>query len=136
MLLDVNALLALGWPTHQFHQKVVARLERRPHPPWATCALTQLGFVRLSCNEAAVGVPKTAAEAITLLEALTADRAHVFLVSLPPPVTFSRAFERVLGHQQVTDAYLLGLARHHQATLLTFDRRAEAHGPDAVEVLG
>jgi toxin-antitoxin system PIN domain toxin len=135
LLLDVNSLLALGWSTHQFHHKVVARLERRPQQPWGTCALTQLGFVRLSCNEAAVGVQKTASEAVSLLEALTADRAHVFLASLPSPATFARVFDRVLGHQQVTDAYLVGLARHHKASLLTFDQRAEAHGPDAIEVL-
>jgi predicted nucleic acid-binding protein len=41
----------------------------------------------------------------------------------------------VFGHQQVTDAYLVGLARHHEASLLTFDQRTEAHGPEAVEVL-
>ena len=64
LLLDVNSLLALGWSTHQFHQKVVARLERRPHQPWGTCALTQLGFVRLSCNEVAMRVQKTASEAV------------------------------------------------------------------------
>jgi len=113
----------------------VARLERRPEQPWATCALTQLGFVRLSCNEAAVGVPKTAGEVIALLGALTADRAHVFLASLPSPVAFAPAFDRILGHQQVTDAYLVGLARHHEALLLTFDQRAEAHGLEAIEVL-
>ena len=44
-------------------------------------------------------------------------------------------FDLVLGHQQVTDAYLIGLARHHQASLLTFDQRAEAHGLDGIEVL-
>ena len=80
-------------------------------------------------------MPKTAGEAAALLEALTADRAHMFLTSLPAPATFARVFDRVLGHQQVTDAYLVGLARHHTASLLTFDQRTEAHAPDAVEVL-
>jgi predicted nucleic acid-binding protein len=41
----------------------------------------------------------------------------------------------MFGHQQVTDAHLVGLARHHEASLLTFDQRTEAHGPEAVEVL-
>ena len=50
LLLDVNALLALAWPKHQFHDAILERLERRPAPRWATCALTQLGFVRLSSN--------------------------------------------------------------------------------------
>ena len=71
----------------------------------------------------------------SLLEALTADRAHVFLEALPSPVAFAGAFDRVFGHQQVTDAYLVALARHHRAALLTFDPRAEGHGPETVEVL-
>jgi predicted nucleic acid-binding protein len=80
-------------------------------------------------------VSKTAGEAVALLGALTADRAHVFFSSLPSPARFARVFDRVLGHRQVTDAYLVGLARHHKASLLTFDTRAEAHGADAIEVL-
>ena len=56
LLLDVNTLLALAWPNHQFHRPVVARLDQRPPPRWATCALTQLGFVRLSSNPAIVEV--------------------------------------------------------------------------------
>ena len=59
LLLDVNALLALAWPNHQFHRTVLSRLERRPAPEWATCALTQLGFVRLSSNPTIVGVRQT-----------------------------------------------------------------------------
>jgi hypothetical protein len=137
LLLDVNSLVALAWPNHQFHGKTVQRLEKRPAPRWATCAITQLGFLRLSCNEAAVGVRKTPAEAHALLDSLTRDRAHVFLQSLPAPARLDRAFDRALGHQQVTDAYLVALAAHHRATLLTFDQRAGALSPDAavVEVL-
>jgi len=62
LLLDVNALLALAWPNHQFHDAVVERLERQPASLWATCALTQLGFVRLSSNPKVVEVRKNAAE--------------------------------------------------------------------------
>ena len=63
LLLDVNALLALAWPNHQFHRAVVARLDTRPSPRWATCALTQLGFVRLSSNPAVVEMRQTPARA-------------------------------------------------------------------------
>ena len=40
LLLDTVSLLALAWPNHQYHREVVARLERQPAMPWATCALT------------------------------------------------------------------------------------------------
>lgn len=130
LLLDVNALLALAWPNHQFHGVVVDRLERTPHPLWATCAITQLGFVRLSCNRAVVGCEKLPKEATALLQALVRDERHKFLERLPAVSKLAGAFDRIMGHQQVTDAYLLALARHHKATLLTFDRRLVAAAPD------
>ncbi len=123
LLLDVNALLALAWPTHQFHGAVLARLERRPAPRWATCALTQLGFVRLSSNPKAVGVRKTPAEAVALLAELTRDKQHTYLETLPALPHTANVFRHLLGHQQVTDAYLLGVAVANAATLLTLDRR-------------
>jgi predicted nucleic acid-binding protein len=83
LLLDVNALMALAWPNHQFHTAVLKRLERQPVPRWATCVLTQLGFVRLSSNPTIVEVRKTPAEAIDLLADLIRDQQHVFLETLP-----------------------------------------------------
>jgi len=127
LLLDVNALVALAWSNHQFHAAVVARLEKRPAPRWATCALTQLGFVRLSSNPSVVGVRKTPAEAVSLLAELTRDRHHVYLDALPALSETASFFRRLLGHQQVTDAYLLAIAGASAATLLTFDRRVASH---------
>ena len=137
LLLDVNALMALAWPNHQFHTTVVARLEQQPAPRWATCALTQLGFVRLSSNPAVVEVRKTPAEAVGLLAELTRDQQHVYLRALPALADTASMFRGLLGHQQVTDAYLLGVAEASGSTLLTLDRRlvtpATSHAP--VEVL-
>jgi len=104
LLLDVNALLALAWPNHQFHAAILARLEQRRLPQWATCALTQLGFVRLSSNPKVVGVQKTPAEAVGLLAELTRDQQHVYLENLPPLPRTESVFRHLLGHQQVTDA--------------------------------
>jgi toxin-antitoxin system PIN domain toxin len=128
LLLDVNALLALAWPNHQFHAAVLARLEQHPLPRWATCALTQLGFVRLSSNPTIVEVRKTPAQAIDLLADLTRDPQHTYLETLPALPQIASVFRRILGHQQVTDAYLLGIAEASGATLLTFDRRVVAYG--------
>src|SRR5215213_6006709 len=104
LLLDVNALLALAWPNHQFHTAIVERLEQRPMPQWATCALTQLGFVRLSSNPTIVGVRKTPAEAVGLLADLIRDQQHVYLENLPALPQTASVFRKLLGHQQVTDA--------------------------------
>jgi uncharacterized protein len=128
LLLDVNALMALAWPNHQFHTAVLERLDQRPASRWATCALTQLGFVRLSSNPKVVEVRKTPAEAVGLLADLIRDRQHVYLESLPALPQTASVFRQLLGHQQVTDAYLLGVAEASDATLLTLDRRVVPHG--------
>lgn len=137
LLLDVNALLALAWPNHQFHEAILLRLERQPAPRWATCALTQLGFVRLSSNPKIVQVRKTPGEAVDLLSELTRDPQHVYLDTLPSLPQVKSFFRPLSGHQQVTDAYLLGVAEANDATLLTFDRRVVPPGKasDHVEVL-
>ena len=138
LLLDVNVLLAVAWPNHQFHAAAVRRLEQSP-ARWATCALTELGFVRLSSNPAVVGVPKSPAQAAALLAGLVKDSRHLYLESLPSPATkpFLQAFDRILGSKQVTDAYLLSLAEQKDAKLVTFDSRLQplARARDDVEVL-
>lgn len=126
LLLDVNALLALAWPNHQFHGAVVRRLDRRPSPEWATCLLTQLGFVRLSSNPAIVGVRKTPGQALDLLSRLIADEHHTYLEMLPSLGSVESSFRPLLGHQQVTDAYLVAIAEANDATLLTLDQRLVA----------
>jgi hypothetical protein len=137
LLLDVNALLALAWPNHQFHHAIVERLEQQPTSQWATCALTQLGFVRLSSNPTIVDVRKTPAEAVGLLADLTRDPQHVYLDSLPSLPQMAGVFRKIFGHQQVTDAYLLGIAETNGATLLTLDRRVVPPGakPAHIEVI-
>jgi uncharacterized protein len=137
LLLDVNALVALAWPNHQFHHAVLQRLERKPAPTWATCSLTQLGFVRLSSNPSVVGIRKTPGEAIDVLADLVGDARHLYVDSLPPLDTVANHFRTLLGHQQVTDAYLVAVAQRAGATLLTLDRRlaAPAGTPELVELL-
>ena len=56
LLLDLNVLLAVAWPNHQFHASANSALSRKNR--WATCALTQLGFIRLSSNPAAIPTAK------------------------------------------------------------------------------
>jgi toxin-antitoxin system PIN domain toxin len=127
LLLDVNVLLALAWPNHQFHGAVVHRLDRRPVPQWATCLLTQLAFVRLSSNPAIVEVRRSPGQALDLLLRLVADPLHQYLETLPPLDRLGSSFRRLLGHQQVTDAYLVEIAEANDVTLLTLDQRLTAN---------
>jgi uncharacterized protein len=138
LLLDLNVLLAIAWPNHQFHAAAISALASRTKR-WATCALTQLGFIRLSSDPAAVTTAKSPFEAANLPARLVADSSHVYLESLPGPASESwrDAFATILGHQEVMDAYLLNLAPTSGAALLTFDRRLERLAEDKpVIVLG
>ena len=135
LLLDVNVLLALAWPNHQFHAAAVHAMQNK-RSRWATCALTQLGFLRLSSNPAVIPGAKSPAECAALLEAMVSDPLHVYFDRLPS-VTGSMSFRGILGHNQLTDAYLLHVAGRHHAVLLTFDRRLPslAAAGQRVEVL-
>ncbi len=123
LLLDVNVLLALSWPIHPFHA-VATRRMNSSREEWATCALTQLGFIRISSTATANPIPKTPGEAAELLALMTSDSLHVYLESLEAP---TRAWmHRAHGPNQVTDSYLLALAQRHNATFLTFDKKVAA----------
>lgn len=134
VLLDVNVLLALAWPNHQFHAAAMAWFDARPQAEWGTCALTELAFVRLSCNPAFTPAAKSPAQALHLLQVLEADSRHFHLATLPgvSGKGFQGIFERVLGHKQIMDAYLLGLATRSRVKLLSFDKRIAALQADGV----
>jgi toxin-antitoxin system PIN domain toxin len=134
LLLDVNVLLAIAWPNHQFHASAIAALSSRSR--WATCALTQLGFIRLSSNPAAIPTAKSPEEATSLLACLVSDSLHLYLDSLPAPASedWRDLFGGLLGHRQVTDAYLLRLAAVNDAVLVTFDRKLEIAAGDKLKV--
>lgn len=86
---------------------------------WATCPITESGFVRVSSNPKVLPSPIDPGAARAVLVALRAVGEHRFLpddVSLTDPDV-----PRILGHRQVTDAQLLTLARRHQTRLVTFD---------------
>lgn len=67
------------------------------------------------------------ADAVVLLSANLAHPNHEFWVEdLSVPVAVEAVPRKLQGHQQVTDAYLLALAIHHNGVLATFDRGIEA----------
>lgn len=134
LLLDVNTLLALGWAEHEAHPCVVARLSRTPTPVWATCPITQLGFIRISSTAGIFSQPVTPVQAHQALAALCADAQHRFLTEHPN--VLDGDFSMLEGPRQTTDAYLVALARHHGLRLLTLDKRlARALPGAAVELL-
>jgi uncharacterized protein len=130
-LLDANVLIAMAWPTHRAHQKVQEWLGRHAREGWATCPLTQTAFVRILSNPAFSPNALTPANALALLDANLGHPAHQFW---PDEVSLVQALEpflrRSVGHQQVTDAYLLGLVMRKNGTLATMDSAVRALLPD------
>ena len=123
-LLDLNLLLALAWPSHVHHDPAHGWLESEDSPRWATCPLTQLGFIRLSSNPLFSTDAVTPDAALDMLGAMTARDEHEFWPDDLDWVAsgFSVGL-RVSGHRQVTDAYLFSLARARSGCLATLDRR-------------
>jgi len=122
-LLDVNVLVAVAWPNHVHHAPARRWFAGEAAGGWASCAITQLGFVRVSCNPLIVGEAVSAPEAQKLLDRLTQVGDHAFWGTLPPLHALDRRLvDSVAGHREVTDAYLLGLVLQNDARLVTLDR--------------
>jgi toxin-antitoxin system PIN domain toxin len=142
-LLDVNVLIALMWPAHQSHSQVEEWFSRHARQGWATCPFTEAAFVRLLSNPAFSPDAVTPHEAIALLSANLKHRYHRFwgaVISLAEAVEGFQG--RLVGHRQVTDAYLLGLAIHKGGKFATLDRSVAALLPEGsphrqrVEIIG
>jgi len=118
-LLDVNALVALAWDSHVHHPAVRTWFSGNRDGGWATCAVTESGFVRVSSNPKVLPsfIPVEAARDV--LSALRNVGGHRFLAN---DVSLADAdVPPIAGHRQVTDAQLLTLARRHGLRLVTFD---------------
>ena len=121
-LLDVNALLALVWPFQQHHEKVRTWFVANAARHWATCPITQAGCVRLLSNLAVTPDALRVSEAVQLLAANLQHPGHVFWPDkLDLPASLNLCGVPLQGYRQINDAYLLALALHHQAHLVTLD---------------
>ena len=121
-LLDVNVLLALSNPKHTHHEIAHDWFADNHSHGWATCAVTENGFVRVLSNAAARAGAFRPSEVIDLLRRFCSAREHVFwpdAVSLTDAALFNPSLIR--GHRQVSDVYLLGLAKKMGGYLVTFD---------------
>lgn len=134
-LFDVNALIALFHAQHVHHEAAHAWWAQNRASGWATCPLTENGFVRILSQPKFPGAMSCEA-ALDLLRQAVAAGNHTFWsdsLSLMDDRHF--ASNGLLSHHHVTDSYLLALAAARGGRLVTFDRalsaraaiRAEAH---------
>lgn len=121
-LLDVNVLIALFDSAHLRHRDAREWLTRHIGAGWASCPISQNGFVRI-ISQTAYPQPIPTAHAIRLLADAVATEHHAFWpddLSLLDSTRF--VHDRIHGPRQLTDAYLLALAHAHGGRFVTFDQ--------------
>jgi hypothetical protein len=123
-LLDVNVLIALFDPDHVHHDLAHDWFSDDGHAAWATCPLTENGFVRVVANTARRGEFLPIPEVAAMLRKFCGSGRHEFWpdsLSLRDERRFDLSLVR--GHRQLTDIYLLGLAVAKKGRLATFDQK-------------
>jgi toxin-antitoxin system PIN domain toxin len=121
-VLDVNVLIALFDPVHVHSHRAHEWWAANRSAGWASCPITQNGFVRILSQPSYPGARSTA-EAMRLLELFAAQGDHAFWgddISLLDQQRFN--WNHILGPKQLTDIYVLGVAVKNGGRLATFDR--------------
>lgn len=120
-LLDVNALIALHDPIHRHHSTVFEWFDKSRDEPWASCPITENGFVRILSQPDYQGSISSGLAA-DLLRGTIADTDHEFWADDVSIVDDDiLRYKHLTGHRQITDAYLLALAVKRSGRLVTFD---------------
>ena len=128
VLFDGNVLVAITFPTHVHHEAVHTWWTSVPATRFATCPITQGTLLRLALREGA-----TSGQALHLLQAVCARPDHDFW---PDDLSYgSVRLAGVIGHRQVTGAYVAALARARGGRLVTLDRGLAALHPDVADLV-
>lgn len=117
-LLDVNALVALGFLNHEFHSRLVSWVQSHNAPSLASCSITELGFVRVLAQAPAYGFTVTQARAL-LLRLKEARTSRLTFISDEHDVSHLPGWVR--APKQITDGHLSKLASANGAVLATLD---------------
>lgn len=118
-------LIALTDNSQPLHGKAVQWFDTSGYRDWGACAFTEAGFLRIMAN------PKVGSlslgEASQVFASLTSHPGYRFWPIVDDWATLAAPFmQRVFGHQQITDAYLLGLAIKEGGILVTMDKAVKS----------
>ena len=124
-LLDVNVLIALLDSKHGLHDRAHLWWRNEEKISWASCPLVENGVIRIMSNP---GYHSQQRFTVTMIREqlfeFTQNTDHLFFpddVSILNGSLFDHDF--ILGHNQLTDAYLLALAVSNDAKLVSLDCR-------------
>jgi toxin-antitoxin system PIN domain toxin len=128
--------MALLWENHEHHSLI--RSWFRNAKGFVTCPLVQLGFARVSSHPL-IGYGMSPDEAFSILRRLLADPRHQFQPDDLSCEDRQVRSDLIAASPQITDRYLVALARQHGLVLATLDRslaRDFTGEPDLVLLLG
>jgi predicted nucleic acid-binding protein len=119
-LLDVNALVALAHQRHVDHSRVIRWYSSLidSNPAIGTCAITEIGFVRVSLQ---AGFESDVPGAVETLAGLKSSSRIPFKL-VRDELGSDRLPSFVMGAKQVTDGHLLELAEESSMRLATLDQ--------------
>jgi len=119
----VNFLIALTSVEHQHYRKAITWFGSLGRQQWGICPLTELGYIRFVTNPATRMRADGFLRAAAVLAELAQRPGYHYWPITESGTTLTAPFQaRIFGHQQVTDACLLGLAIKEDGVLVTFDR--------------
>jgi toxin-antitoxin system PIN domain toxin len=137
-LLDINVLLALTDPMHVHHEPAHQWFADTGQKGWATCPLTENGFIRIASHPNYPNRPGDVPVVFSILRQVCESPGHIFwaedlsILNILEP-------DAIITHTQITDVYLLALAVHHNGKLATLDHRipveAARGGRGALELI-
>jgi toxin-antitoxin system PIN domain toxin len=107
---------------HVYHSRALDWWSADEEAGWASCPLTQNGFVRIA-SQKGYSRPARLLDAMGVLGRQITKPNHQFWpddISITDDKLFDHAY--ILGPNQITDVYLLGLAVKNSGRLVTFDR--------------
>ena len=119
-LLDVSVLISLLDANHEHHAAVMGWWNQN-EDPWASCPITQNGYLRIVTGPAYAN-RISVNQAIGKLTQAVSNPEHQFLsddISLLDKALVAHA--HIQGHRQMTDIYLLALSVAHGARFVTLD---------------
>jgi uncharacterized protein len=121
-LLDVNVLIALIDPAHEFHGSAHAWFKRNRQDGWATCPITENGCLRIMSKPGYPFPGLTVKQVRKILAELVKVEGHRFWPDSYSMLEASRFDLKEAGPKHLTDLYLLGLAVSFGGRLVTFDQ--------------
>jgi uncharacterized protein len=124
-LLDINVVLAVLDPAHDHHEMALLWFNDKGRRSFATCPVVEIGVLRIASSNAYPNRAGDVDAVRKILERLCDQDGHTFW---PDSISLRHVLPEIsgIGSKEVTDIYLLALAKANRGTFVTFDRRIRA----------